>query len=141
MKRLNKYINDEQQSKIDKALNGPDGDLIQEKLTTIENTIGEMEVIGICSTCDYGSKIIRLHYSVKAFDWWIFEIGNGPDSGLGIGFMCLNNLRQHATVGPFQFSSILKVGAELDIFWQPAPLKQIISAINPRCELPKETVF
>lgn len=114
-------------------LQGEEGQFYADKLTEFEQLLATMPV-----TYEQDGKgedaIAYLHYFTHGgSDFYVTEkdkTGNGRKQAFG--WACLNDDEENADYGYIAIDELLRLGVELDLYFTPAPMREVRGARTAR---------
>ena len=69
---------------------------------------------------------VSLHYFKGGSDWYIVEKDSGEEQLQAFGYACLNGDKINAEMGYINIEELIKCNVELDLYWQPTALRNVI---------------
>lgn len=123
---LKRYINKSQLSVINSCLKGEEGNHFKELLESLSKRIETMPVT--YETDGQGTEaMVSLHYFYGGMDWYIIERDVEEEQHQAFGWVNLGD-RMNAELGYISIEELLENGIELDLYWTPKSLKEIMGA-------------
>lgn len=125
--KLSKFLPSTERNGLRECLMGEEGDYFADMLIELEGKISKIPNI-------YGQEklgedaIVHLHYFRGSIDSFITEV-NPDDLNDCFGYQCLGD-RQLAELGSISIPELINSGVELDLYWTPATLKEVIERIK-----------
>ena len=71
--------------------------------------------------------MVYLHYFRGAIDAWITELDSNPEQNQAFGKICMTGDESDAEWGYISIPDLTKNGVELDLYWTPKPLFEVLS--------------
>lgn len=103
---------------------GEEGQWFIDKFRELTHTITYMPKTG--ETDGQGDDaMVQLHYFLGGSDWWITEKDVEEEQLQAFGFVCLNGWTDMAELGYISIEEVIGAGAEIDLNWQPIPLRTV----------------
>jgi len=116
---LQRFINGGQLSVMFANCAGEEGQFFIDKLVEMAGIIRGMPKLysqdGMGDTA-----IVRLHYFINGFDWWLTELD--VEEGLAFGLCDLGC----PELGNVSTRELVENRAELDLYWTPKPLARVM---------------
>jgi len=72
------------------------------------------------------NALASLHYFQGGSDWYIVEKDSGEEQLQAFGYACLNGDKINAEMGYINIEELIKCNVELDLYWQPTALRNVI---------------
>jgi hypothetical protein len=118
---LRDFINPQQIEAIGDACHGEEKQFFIDKLVALKEHVANAP-----KTYDTDGQgldaIVVLHYFTGNCDWYLTELDREPEQLQCFGLV---NLGFGAELGYISLVELLENGAELDLYWEPKPLKDI----------------
>ena len=131
-RKLKDFINPQQLSLTQSLTTGEEGNYFVEVLTSIQHTLNTMPVS--YETEGQGMDAVAyLHYFLGGSDWWITEIDSEEEQYQAFGYVCLHGGTDNAEFGYVDIVELLRVGAELDYYWVPMSLRDVLELERGGC--------
>ena len=70
--------------------------------------------------------LVSLHYFKGGSDWYIVEKDSGNEQLQAFGYACLNGNKINAEIGYINIEELIKYDVELDLYWTPTALRNVI---------------
>jgi len=123
-KTLEPFLGTAQAAAIRYGLRGEEGELFRVKLEEYASRVQGMPKT--YETEERGvDSVAHLHYFTSAFDWYVTERDIYPEQLQAFGVAYLG---RNPEVGYINLVELLAAGAELDLYFTPAPLREIARA-------------
>ena len=117
--------NQSQRTAILEALRGEEGAFFAQRIKEICATWAAMPKT--YETDGQGrDALARLHYFTSGCDWWIVEKDVDPDHAGQAQAFGIADLGMGAELGYISLPEILAAGAELDLYWTPKTVREIL---------------
>ena len=122
---LNRFIGRSQLLAIKEACRGEEGKYFRAMITDWAETIAKMPKT--YETDGQGDEApVTLHYFLGGSDWYIIEKDQEAEQIQAFGFCCLNGNKVFAELGYTSIEEIIKYGAELDLYYKPETLGEVL---------------
>jgi hypothetical protein len=123
LKTLKDFVGESQlRTMFHLAVNSDEAKFYAGKIAEVAATIKKMPKT--YETDDQGSSAkITLHYFKGGCDWWIIEKDQEQDQLQAFG---IASLGYEPEIGYINISEILRAGAELDLYWTPVTVSEIM---------------
>ena len=82
-----------------------------------------------------------LHYFQGGSDWYIVEKDSSEEQLQAFGYACLNGDKINAEMGYINIEELIKYNVELDLYWEPTALKNVIDKKYVTREEPCEEAY
>ncbi|OPY84735.1 MAG: hypothetical protein A4E71_02505 [Smithella sp. PtaU1.Bin162] len=69
---------------------------------------------------------VSLHYFKGSSDWYIVEKDSSEEQLQAFGYACLNGDKINAEMGYINIEELIKCDVELDLYWEPTALRNVI---------------
>lgn len=69
---------------------------------------------------------VSLHYFKGGSDWYIVEKDSSEEQLQAFGYACLNGDKINAEMGYINIEELIKCDVELDLYWEPTALRNVI---------------
>ena len=69
---------------------------------------------------------VSLHYFKGCSDWYIVEKDSSEEQLQAFGYACLNGDKINAEMGYINIEELIKYDVELDLYWEPTALRNVI---------------
>ena len=73
------------------------------------------------------SALARLHYFTAGCDWWIVEKDADPDGAGQVQALGIADLGMGRELGYISIPELLENGAELDLYFKPQPIGELLA--------------
>lgn len=123
---LKNFIGYSEQQAINEALRGEEKDFFTTKILEIINIIETMPKTYETDGQGKNAKAV-LHYFNGNSDWYITEKDMEEEQIQAFGFACINGNGQGAESGYINIAELIKHGVELDLYYTPERLGDIIA--------------
>ena len=84
---------------------------------------------------------VCLHYFQGGSDWYIVEKDSSEEQLQAFGYACLNGDKINAEMGYINIEELIKYDVELDLYWEPTALKNVIDKKSVAREEPCEEAY
>lgn len=124
LQRLQPFLPVAEFGSLQYSLNGEEGaainDLLAEQVRRIDGMPMSYQTDG-----KGDDAIAHLHYFLGGSDWFITEKDrDGDGRAQAFGFAILNGDLDCAEYGYIDIGELVENGAELDLYWQPKPMRE-----------------
>jgi len=134
------FISSSQLCALQANLNGEERQYFLSLLRDLENRILHMPKP--YETTEQGiAAPVSLHYFKGNSDWYIVEKDSSEAQLQAFGYACLNNDKINAEMGYINIAELIQCDVELDLYWQPTALRNVIDKKYVSLEEPCEEVF
>jgi hypothetical protein len=122
---LKHFINASQLCALQSNLNGEERQYFLSLLKDLENRILHMPTP--YETTEQGiAAPVSLHYFKGGSDWYIVEKDSSEEQLQAFGYACLNGDKINAEMGYINIEELIKCDVELDLYWTPTALRNVI---------------
>lgn len=122
---LTRFIPRQQLLTIAELAKGEEGQFFIDKMAELVRIIETMPNTG--ETDGQGMEAIAwLHYFYAGSDWWITEKDVEEEQYQAFGYACLNGDWEMAELGYIPIVELVQMGVEIDLYWEPKKLKEIV---------------
>ena len=119
------FIGANQLCALHSCLNGEERQYFLSVLKDLENRILHMP--NPYETTEQGiAAPVSLHYFRGGSDWYIVEKDSSEEQLQAFGYACLNGDKINAEMGYINIEELIKCNVELDLYWEPTPLRNVI---------------
>ena len=119
------FIGARQLNALQSSLNGEERQFFLSLLNDLEDKI--LKMTKPYETTDQGMDVlVSLHYFQGGSDWYIVEKDSGDEQLQAFGYACLNGDKINAEMGYINIEELIKCAVELDLYWEPTALKNVI---------------
>ena len=119
------FIGVSQLCALQSSLNGEEGQYFLSLLKELEDKILHMPKP--YETTEQGmDAIVSLHYFQGGSDWYIVEKDSSEEQLQAFGYACLNGDKINAEMGYINIEELIKYNVELDLYWQPTALRNVM---------------
>lgn len=84
---------------------------------------------------------ISLHYFKGGSDWYIVEKDSSEEQLQAFGYVCLNGDKINAEMGYINIEELIKCDVELDLYWEPTTLRNVIDKRYVTLEEPCDEAY
>ena len=121
------WIGKDQLQVIEQGLKGEEKDFFRDKLNEIELLTCTMPKP--YETDGQGKEAIaQLHYFLGGSDWYITERDSSDEQIQSFGYVILNGDTDNAELGYISIQELISNNVELDLYWTPKTLREIINS-------------
>ena len=130
LKALRHFIGASQDAAIGAALRGEEGQFFRDKLDEIAEIIRAMPTT-YGTRCAGMNAVVYLHYFLRGADWYITEtdVGAPDDEEPGVqhqAFGLADLFGDGGELGYISIAELIENGAELDLYWTPRTLREVL---------------
>jgi hypothetical protein len=137
---LKHFINASQLCALQSNLNGEERQYFLSLFKDLENRILHMPTP--YETTEQGiAAPVSLHYFKGGSDWYIVEKDSSEEQLQAFGYACLNGDKINAEMGYINIEELIKCNVELDLYWEPTALRNVIDTKYVTLEEPSEGAY
>ena len=119
------FISISQLCALQSYLNGEERQFFLSLLNGLEDKISNMPKS--YETTEQGmDALVPLHYFKGSSDWYIVEKDSSEEQLQAFGYACLNGDKINAEMGYINIEELIKYNVELDLYWEPTALRNVI---------------
>jgi hypothetical protein len=137
---LKHFIGVSQLCALQSCLNGEEGQFFLSLLKELEDKILHMPKA--YETTEQGmDALVSLHYFQGGSDWYIVEKDSSDEQLQAFGYACLNGDKINAEMGYINIEELIKYNVELDLYWTPTALRNVMHKKYVMREEPCEEAY